>query len=218
MPAELDARAVLALICSPSFSTREQADLASGRGVGMTVVADTIRQLGGTVRLESRPGTGSTFILQLPLTLSIADAVIVAVGNEKAAIPQSAVAEIVQIPAADIRRINQDEVVPFRTGLLPLVRLQAMFRVPPPATALLTILVVQTERGSAGLIVDRVIGQREIVIRRLADPLLHLPGLAGATELGDGKPVLILDPAAITDGVVRPPGASALSQLQATAS
>ena len=109
-----------------------------------------------------------------------------------------------QVATDQVRRINDTEVVPYRGGLLPLIRLSDMFGIPTEQGPALTFLVLRSERGATGLVVDRVRGQREIVIRPLSDPLLRVPGMSGATELGDGKPILILDPNAIAQGVVRP--------------
>jgi two-component system chemotaxis sensor kinase CheA len=203
VPTPLDPAGLLALLCTPGFSTRDEADLAAGRGVGMAIVASTVRELGGTLTLDSRPGAGTEFALRLPLTLSIADAIIVSVAESACAIPQSAVNEIVQVPGAEVRAIQRSEVVPYRGGLLPIVRLRATFGLEPNAADLLTLLVVSSERGATGLVVDRVLSQREVVIRPLLDPLVQVEGVSGATELGDGRPILILDPDAITAGVVR---------------
>jgi len=207
VPESLDDDALLTILCAPGFSTRDEVDLTSGRGVGMAVVVNTVRELGGSLSLETSPGHGTQFTLKLPLTLSIADAIMVMVGAETCAVPQSAIDEIVQVSAGDVRRIQKTELVPYRGGLLPLVRLRALFHAKPSDATTLTILVISSERGAAGLVVDRVRSQREIVIRPLADPLLRVPGISGATELGDGRPVLILDPNVITQGVVRPPAA-----------
>ena len=203
VPVPLDASGLLELICAPGFSTREEADMASGRGVGMAIVANTVRELGGSLTLDSKPGAGTEFSLRLPLAVSIANAIIVAMGETACAVPQSAVNEIIQIPSAEVRMINRNELVPYRNGLLPIVRLRATFKLEPSPAALLTMLVVSTQRGATGLVVDRVKAQREVVIRPLLDPLLQVEGVSGATELGDGRPILILDPDAITSGVVR---------------
>jgi two-component system, chemotaxis family, sensor kinase CheA len=205
VPAQLETEAILNILCTPGFSTREEADRASGRGVGMAVVANTIRGLGGTLALKTTLGQGTEFTLKVPLSLSIADAIIVGVGGQICAVPQSAVDEIIQPPANQARSINQSEVVPYRDGLLPLVRLTAMFGAEKQIRENLTIMVISSDRGAIGLVVDRVLSQREIVIRPLADPLLRVRGISGATELGDGRPILILDPAALTEGVTRPP-------------
>jgi two-component system chemotaxis sensor kinase CheA len=216
VPEEVDDRALLEILSSSGFSTRDEADRAAGRGVGMAVVANTVRELGGTVTLETELGHGTTFKLRLPLTLSISDAIIVSIGDEICAVPQGLVDEVVQIPAGEARGIKQTEVVPYRDGLLPLVRLRSLFGLGPSSREIMTILVVSSERGATGVVVDGVRARREVVVRPLADPLVRVAGITGATELGDGRPILILDPGALTSGVVRPlhsshKGASLLS-------
>lgn len=206
VPDVLDPRALLALLCHPGFSTREVADRGAGRGVGMAVVRDTVQQLGGTLTLETEHGRGTTFRLRLPLTLSIADVVILRVGDQRCALPQAHIDEIFQIAASEARTIQQTEVVPYRDALLPFVRLRGLFGITEASSdPQLTVVVVRTDRGATGLVVDRVESRREIVLRPLSDPLVQVPGIGGATELGDGRPLLVLDPAAITAGVVRPP-------------
>jgi Chemotaxis protein histidine kinase and related kinases len=209
VPATVDATGLLAILCSPGFSTRDEADRAAGRGVGMAVVANTVRELGGTLSLETTLGAGTEFTLRLPLTLSIVDAIIVTVGGETCAVPQSAVEEIVQIPASERRAIRGTEVVPYRGGLLPFRWLAKVFRMEAKEREWLTLLVLSSERGAAGLVVDRVLTRREVVVRPLEDPLVRVEGISGATELGDGRPILILDPIALTSGVVRPPATAA---------
>ncbi|MDB6126798.1 MAG: CheA signal transduction histidine kinase, partial [Verrucomicrobia bacterium] len=205
VPERLSPDAVLKILCSPGFSTRDEADMAAGRGVGMSVVANVVRELAGVVTLETELGAWTQFTLKLPLTLSIADAIIVKVGGQPCAVLQAAVDEIIQVPAAELRTINQTAVIPYRRALLPLVFLRKIFQQPDQPAENLTVLVLGSERGAAGLVVDGVRGQREIVVRPLADPLLRVPGFSGTTELGDGRPLLILDSLAITRGVVRPP-------------
>jgi two-component system chemotaxis sensor kinase CheA len=204
VPDRVDETALLALLCAPGFSTSAQVDRVAGRGVGMTVVADTVRELGGTLTLTSERGKGTTFTLRLPLTLSVTSTIIVQAGAQTCAVPQTFVEGIVQIPATALRFVNGVEVASYRDGLLPLVRLHEIFKLAPPSAVLFPVLVIATERGAAGLLVERVVGQREVVVRPLQDPLVRVPGVSGATELGDGKPVLLLDPAALTRGAVRP--------------
>jgi two-component system chemotaxis sensor kinase CheA len=208
VPEVLDEPALLNLIATPGFSTRDEADRAAGRGVGMDVVARTMRELGGQIALATEAGKFTEFTLRLPLTLSIAETFIVSAGGRTCAVPQSFVQEIVQVPAAGLRRLQRVEVAPYRDGVLPLVRLHTLLGLPESAPPQLTVLVVDSERGCAGLVVDRVHGQREVVVRPMQDPLLRVPGVSGATELGDGKPVLILDPALFTRGAVRPHAAA----------
>jgi two-component system, chemotaxis family, sensor kinase CheA len=208
VPQELDDAAVLELLCAPGFSTRMAADRVAGRGVGMAVVRNAVRELGGRLRMTTKPGEGTQFTLRLPLTLSITESIIVSAGEQTCAVPQGSVDEIVQVAPEDIRRIKQTEVVPYKDGMLPLLRLNLLFGLEAPSRPRLSILVLSSERGSTGLVVDRVHTQREIVVSPLQDPLVQVPGVVGATDLGDGRPVLIIDPAAITSGVVRPRAAT----------
>jgi two-component system chemotaxis sensor kinase CheA len=204
VPEVLDSAAVLNLLCEPGFSTRDEVDRASGRGVGMAVVNNVVRELGGTLAMQSEVGRGTRFILRLPLTLAIAEAFIVASGDQTFAVPQSFVQEILQMTADQVHRVNRTELLPYRDSVLPLFRLSSLLRAEPATRLRSLVLVLGSERGSVGLVVDQVHGQREIVVRSIRDPLVKVPGVAGATELGDGKPVLILDAAALTEGVVRP--------------
>ncbi|HVS53156.1 MAG TPA: chemotaxis protein CheW, partial [Opitutaceae bacterium] len=204
VPEVLDAPTLLNVICTPGFSTREQADRAAGRGVGMAVVASTVRELGGSLSLATEHGQWTQFTLRLPLTLSIAETIIVSAGGQTCAVPQGVVQEIIQVDASAVRTIKDVDVASYRDGLLPLTRLRALFGSAPSTAARSPVLVVGGERGLTGLVVDRVHGQREVVIRPLRDPLVRVDGISGATELGDGKPVLILDGAALSGGAVRP--------------
>lgn len=204
LPAEPGEAGLLSLLCRPGFSTREEADLASGRGVGMAAVHATLRELGGVLTLHSEVGRFTRFTLRLPLTLSIIDTFIVAVGAQTCAIPRALVEEIVQFEENEVRPVKQAEVIPYRDGVLPIYRLDRFLGAPAEVRARVPALVVASERGLAGLVVDRVIAHREVVVRPMGDPLLRVPGIAGATELGDGRPVLILDPSALTCGAARP--------------
>jgi two-component system chemotaxis sensor kinase CheA len=204
VPDPLDAAGLLQLICAPGFSTRTDADRASGRGMGMNVVYNTVRELGGSITLETAFGRGCCFTLRLPLTLTVADTLIVSTADQTCAIPQSFIVEVQHIEENNIQRVNRTEVTPYRDGLLPIYRLSTFFGLAPREVSRSVLLVLSSERGSAGLVVDRVHGQREVVVRAIRDPLVQVPGVVGATELGDGRPVLILDGAALTRGAVRP--------------
>ena len=205
VPERVDNESILQILCTPGFSTRRKADRAAGRGVGMAVVQTTVRELGGSLALDSEEGRGTSFTIRLPLTLAIAETFIVTAAGQTCAIPQGLVLEILQVTEAQIQLINGIEVVPYRKGVLPIVRLANLFRLPAPARPKSCLLVVGSERGSVGLLTDNVLGQREVVIHALRDPLIQVRGVSGATELGDGRPVLILDGAALTAGAVRPP-------------
>jgi two-component system chemotaxis sensor kinase CheA len=204
VPDALTSDAVLKILCTPGFSTRDEADRAAGRGVGMSVVQNVVHELGGTLSLATQPGKGTSFTLRLPLSLSIMAAIIVGVGNEWCAVPQSAVDEVMRVSTKEIRLIKRTEVIPYRGGLLPLVRLTTTYRLPASTGESAVVLVLETNEGATGLVVDRVRTQLEIVVRPLTDPLLRAKGVSGTTELGDGRPILILNPSALAEGVVRP--------------
>lgn len=195
---DLDESTLMEVLSTPGFSTREEADKASGRGVGMDVVRRAVDELQGTIRLETRAGTGSVFKIQLPLTLAIADALIVSVGDERFAVPQAGVNEVVEIEKASVRRLENNEIVDHRGAALPLIRLSRLFRLPDGQRDIFHAFVVGEGKQAVGIAVDRVIGQAEIVIRALSDSLTQVSGISGATELGDGRIVLILDVPAIT--------------------
>jgi two-component system chemotaxis sensor kinase CheA len=194
----LDSGALLALLCAPGFSTRDDADRASGRGVGMAVVKETVERLSGTIALASEPGLGTRFTIQLPLTLAVADALIGRVGAEAFAVPQSAVREVIEVAAVDVRQLEQNEVIRYRDAALPIVRLSRLFGIDAQQPARFHVFVIGAAPDLIGLAVDRIVGHREIVVRAIADPLARVDGISGATDLGDGRVVLILDPTSIT--------------------
>ena len=195
---DFDESTLLEVLSTPGFSTREEADKASGRGVGMDVVRRAVDELQGTIRLETTAGAGAVFRIQLPLTLAIADALIVSVGNERFAVPQGGVNEVIEIEKGSVRRLENNEIVDHRGAALPLVRLSRLFGLPDANGEAFHSFVVGEGKQAVGIAVDRVIGQAEIVIRALSDSLTQVPGISGATELGDGRIVLILDVPAIT--------------------
>ena len=201
VPAEPDDSVLLDLISSPGFSTREQTDRVSGRGFGMAVVRSTVQELGGSMRMVSTPGQGTRFIIDLPLTLAITDALLARVGAQTFAVPQTAVREVIEIDTATIRGLEGSEVAPYRGTALPLVRLSTVLGITGTGShARQHAFILGAGAGAVGLLVDRILGQREIVVRAIADPLIRVHGVSGATDLGDGRAVLILDAAAIARG------------------
>jgi two-component system chemotaxis sensor kinase CheA len=192
-----DAATLLSLICAPGFSTREQSDRASGRGVGMSVVKSAVDELSGAMYLESEPGVGTTFILDLPVTLAITDALIARAGGDTFAVPQGSVREVIEVARSAMLQVERNEMIAYRGGALPIVRLSQLFGMGEAASDRLHVFVVGTGAGALGIAVDRVVGQREIVVRTITDPLVRVAGIAGATDLGDGHVVLILDPAVL---------------------
>jgi two-component system chemotaxis sensor kinase CheA len=195
--AAVDDATLLELICAPGFSTREEADRASGRGVGMAVVKNTIAGLGGLLEMETEKGRGTHFTIRLPLTLAIADAFIITAGGQRFAVPQSSVREVIEIDTAAIKAFENNEIISYRGGILALVRLARLFQLDERAARSFQAIIIGTGASSVGIVVERILGQREIVVRAIKDPLIQVPGITGATELGDGRIVLILDAAAL---------------------
>lgn len=192
-----DANTVLDILCTSGFSTRDEADRVSGRGVGMAVVKNTILELGGSITLNTEVGKGTCFTIHLPLTLAIADALIIAVGEQTYAVPQNTVREVIEVAAHTVKALEGGEICPYRSGALPLLRLSQLFELTNLPQEKFFALVVGEGLNAVGIVVDRIVGHQEIVIRALADPLVQVPGIAGATELGDGRVVLILDVVAL---------------------
>ena len=138
-------------------------------------------------RSRATPGQGTRFTIQLPLTLAIADALIGRVGDESFAVPQSAVREVIEVAAGDVRRIEGNEIIPYRDGRCRIVRLARLFGIAGETSAAVSRLRDSARaRRAIGLAVDRIVGQREIVVRTIADPLVRVDGISGATDLGDG--------------------------------
>lgn len=191
--AAIDAEEALDLICRPGFSTKQSADMGSGRGVGMDVVRRAVTSLGGSLSLETSPGQGSTFTLQLPLTLTIIDVFLAECGPETYAIPRGAVQQVVEIDPAEIVTFEGGDLIPYRGRSLPLLYLGELFAIPSKGDGSRVGLVVGRDGGEAILVVDRVPGLNEVVVRAIHDPLIARPGISGASELGDGRVVLILN-------------------------
>lgn len=185
---------LLDVLCAPGFSIREEADLASGRGVGMAMVKDAVAVVGGSLELDTRIGLGSKFTIRLPVTLAVADVIVVSAGGQKFAVPQSMVREVIEIDASEIRAFEGSEIIAYREGTLPLIRLTRLFGLNESSLTRMHAFVIGTRLNSAGVVVDRILGQREIVVRGISDPVIQVEGIAGATDLGDGRIVLILDP------------------------
>jgi two-component system chemotaxis sensor kinase CheA len=196
--AKLDPSMLLQLICEPGLSTREEADRASGRGIGMAVVKNTVLGLGGSFELDTEVGRGARFTIHLPFTLAIADALIVSVSGERFAVTQSSVAEVMEVESSAVKTFENNEIIPHRGGVLSLVRLARLFNLEETAGHSFQVFVIGKGASAVGIAVDRILGQREIVVRAINDPLIQVPGITGATELGDGRIVLIVDAAGLT--------------------
>lgn len=198
--AKLSDLEVYNLLFASGFSTAEKISDISGRGVGLDVVKTKIQMLGGHVQVDSKPGFGSKFSVQLPLTLSIISAMLVRLGSEKYAIPLSSIVETSAIQKKQIRNIHGNKMVEYRNSVIPLVSLSTLFDVPDFNEDLeeeTEIVVVRKGDKQVALMVDEFIGQQEIVLKTLGKYLSGLFAISGATILGDGQVALIIDPNAL---------------------
>jgi two-component system, chemotaxis family, sensor kinase CheA len=196
-PAPEGNAALLDLLCTPGFSTRDQATATSGRGMGMDIARRiAVDELGGEMFLETEVGKGSRFILRVPLTVTIVDAFVFEAAGQRYAVPVSTVEEIFELDVARATRTpalrGKASLVQRRGEALPVVQLASLLRVEDPGVAA-KALVIRRGGEPMGFAVQRMIGQQEVVIRPLEDPLVRVPGITGATDLGDGKPTLVLD-------------------------
>lgn len=191
----LDEQATYALIFQPGFSTAEVVSDLSGRGVGMDVVRRNIDALRGLIEIESQLGQGATFRIRLPLTLAIIDCFQVSVGQANFVIPLELVVECIDLE----EKIEEGSIVNLRGEPLPFVTLSEVFGIPPDPEGLPCMVVVQSGRRRAGILVDRLVGELQAVIKPLGYLLQGVRGLGGATILGDGKVALILDVPALLD-------------------
>lgn len=191
----LSDKQVFELILASGFSTADTISDISGRGVGLDVVKATIESLGGSINIESSEGSGSLFIIQLPLTLSIISVMLVEMGKEKYAVPLSSIIETAIIKQSDILNAHNQKVIDFRGNIVPLVFLTEIFNVPDAITdnEYLSVVIVRKGNKMAALVVDSFIGQQEIVLKSLGNYLTNVFAISGATILGDGQVALIID-------------------------
>ena len=191
---------VWALIMEPGFSTAEVVTDVSGRGVGMDVVRRNITELGGRLELDSVEGYGSRTIIRLPLTLAILDGLSVSVGSETYIIPLNAIVESMQVIAADLKTVSgEGQLLRVRGEYLPLVKVHEVFNTKPKAIGLENgiAVIVEAEGKKTALFVDELVGQHQVVIKSLESNFRKMPGISGATIMGDGRVALILDVAAL---------------------
>lgn len=182
------------LILASGFSTTEEVSDVSGRGVGLDVVKNTIESLGGNISIQSEIGKGSTFSIQLPLTLSIISVLLVELHDEKYAIPLSSIIETAVIHKDEILSAHHKNVMDFRGRIIPLVNLNDIFDLPlREDEEYISVVIVRRGEKLAGLIVDSFIGQQEVVLKSLGNYLTNIFAISGATILGDGEVALIID-------------------------
>ncbi|UHA73917.1 chemotaxis protein CheA [Paenibacillus sp. 481] len=192
---------VYQLLFASGFSTAEKVSDVSGRGVGLDVVKSKITSLGGHVIIESKLGHGTKFIVQLPLTLSILSAMLFRLGNEKYAIPLTSIVETGMVSKQQIRRLHGGmRMIDYRDSVIPLLSLSALFDCTEYSDFQeeeIEIIIVRKGERLAALAIDDFIGQSEIVLKPLGNYLKSVPGISGATILGDGQVALIVDPNAL---------------------
>lgn len=186
---------IIDLLFRPSFSTAEKITDVSGRGVGLDVVKTKIEGLGGNIECKTALGEGSSFIIRLPLTLAIIQALMVELGPEKYAIPLGSIETIEDVLVSDIKSVQTKEVINLRGTVIPLIRLDQILDIEAGSgdTDILTVVIVKKGDKLAGLVVDNLIGQQEIVIKSIGSYINCSKMIGGATILGDGEIALILE-------------------------
>jgi two-component system chemotaxis sensor kinase CheA len=191
---------LLRVLARPGFSTAEAVTSVSGRGVGIDVAMTRIRALGGSIEIRTEPGKGTAFVLRLPVTLAIVRALIAAVGNERYALPLTYVAETVELGTVPLTTMEGRDAIVLRDRVVPLVDLRKLLGTngsapaPPPRRP---VIVLEMGERRAGIVVDGMLSQQEIVVKGFDAPQGTLPVFSGATIMGDGVPALILDSAGL---------------------
>jgi two-component system, chemotaxis family, sensor kinase CheA len=205
---------VLALLCRPGLSTRSEITTTSGRGVGMDVVKRIVDELGGELTMRTATGQGTTFSIRIPLSITIVDAFSFICGGETFVVPVAMVEEIQELdlghavrgpdrrqsprPGSDRRRVARaTDMIERRGEAVPVLRLDEIFGLAPVAGARRKAIVVRRGGEPFAFAVDRMLGQQEVVVRPLVDRLVKIEGISGTTDLGDGRPTLVVDLAAI---------------------
>ncbi|MBO4375830.1 MAG: chemotaxis protein CheA [Lachnospiraceae bacterium] len=193
--ATMSDKEIIDLLFLPSFSTAKQITDVSGRGVGLDVVKSKIESLSGEVEVKSKLGEGSTWTIRLPLTLAIIQALMVSIGDEKYAISLGSIQTIEDVKASEIKYVQAKEVINLRGAVIPLIRLSEVLDAPTNKTKDDDMVVVIVKKGDklAGLVVDELIGQQEIVIKSMGKYINKCKVISGATILGDGEVALIVD-------------------------
>lgn len=202
--ASLTDREALELIFLPGFSTADQITDVSGRGVGMDVVRNNIAAVSGMVDIETWPGRGSRFTIVLPITLAIIKALIISCAGRTYALPITSVVESLLLEPADIRTVENKEVISLRETTLPLLRLDRFLAVERLDTPIEQyVVVVGAAEKRLGLVVDDLLGQQDIVIKPLGEGLRSIRGISGAADLGDQRTILVLDAGGIITEMMR---------------
>ena len=202
--ARMSEKDILNLIFLPGFSTAERVTDVSGRGVGMDVVKTNIEKLNGTIEINTQLGKGTQMVIKIPLTLAIIQSLLVSVGEEIYAIPLVSVVEAVKVSKDEIQQVEGQNIIVLRDSVLPLVEMADVFDVPGRRQEeYIYVVVLNIGEKKFGLVVDRLIGQEEIVIKSLGNYLTNITGISGATIMGDGRITLIVDVAGLANMIAR---------------
>ncbi|MGD0938808.1 MAG: chemotaxis protein CheA [Terracidiphilus sp.] len=201
--AQLTQSETFALLFQPGFSTAKQVTDVSGRGVGMDVVRQRVDSLRGSIDVVSTPGEGTTVTLRLPLTLAIIDGLLVMIGEAYFVLPLANTQECIELTRADVAAANGKHLANVRGELVPYIRLREHFNIDAERPEIEQIMVVETEQGRYGFVVDRVLGDCQTVIKNLGRFYRHVQVVSGATILGNGTVALILDPERLAQDAVR---------------
>ena len=184
---------IFAMIFEPGFSTADAVTELSGRGVGMDVVRRTIENLRGSIDVESSLGSGTTVTLRLPLTLAIIDGLLIEVGGERYTVPLASVKEIVELPRSKANPSRTQDFLDIRGRFVPFLRLGALFACEAPPAQTQNVVIVEAADGVVGLVVDRIIGTNQTVIKQMSKLHRSARSISGATIVGDGSVALIID-------------------------
>ncbi len=190
------------ILFMPGFTTKDEVTGTSGRGVGLDVVKESLTKLKGTVEVISARDSGTIFKMKMPLTLAITECLLVAAGSDTFAIPIDAVVETIRIELGQIKTVETREAITVRNQIMPLVRLNDIFSLPVKGIVerrYFSVIIVQSVEKRLGLLVDELKGRQDIVGKSLSDPLKNVKYISGATILGDGRVILVIDVPSIID-------------------
>ncbi|HEY1257493.1 MAG TPA: chemotaxis protein CheA [Terracidiphilus sp.] len=201
--AQLSEQEIYSFIFQPGFSTAKQVTDVSGRGVGMDVVRQRVESLRGSIDVASNPGLGTTVTLRLPLTLAIIDGLLVRIGEAFFVLPLANTQECVELTRTDVEAANGKHLAHVRGELIPYIRLREYFGIRSARPEIEQIMIVETEAGRYGFVVDVVLGDCQTVIKNLGRFYRHVQVVSGATILGNGTVALILDPERLAQEAVR---------------
>jgi two-component system chemotaxis sensor kinase CheA len=206
----MSAHQIYQLIWEPGFSTAECVTDVSGRGIGMDIVKSKVESLNGTVDVESTPGQGTVITMKLPLTLAILPSLMIEVDDDVFAMPMESVSEIIRVRSDEVSTVQGKDAVQVRGRVISMIRLGEVFEWAGenrPASGQepiqRTIVIVNEGDEEIGLVVDKVIGEEDVVIKSMSDNYKNVPGIAGASVLGNGRVSLILDPAGVIGMALR---------------